>query len=262
MVQPILQEMAKSLSNNSMINKFLLSIVLLMVISNVTKSQNLAVQRVELKGDEVIVYYSLLDSLAGRTYSVNLYSSQDNFVNPLQFVSGDYGVEVKPATQRKLVWNAKKELGESFNAKVAIELRAKVFIPFIRFDSFTKIKRGKLTEVTWRGGTAQNILNFELWRNGEKILVLPNIPNAQHATIKIPSNVKAKKGYTFKIVDSKNKDLAIQTAPFEVKPRTPLLLKVIPVIAIGSVVALAGGGGGGGESGPAEITNPPSLPNR
>ncbi|MFN5555434.1 MAG: Ser-Thr-rich GPI-anchored membrane family protein [Chryseotalea sp.] len=225
----------------------------------VSTAQNLHVQRVELKGDEVILYYSLLDSTAGRTFSVNLYSSLDNFVNPLQFISGDNGVEVKPATERKLVWNAKKELGETFNSKISIELRAKVFIPFIRFDSFSKIKRGKLTEVTWRGGTAQNILNFELWRNGEKVLVLHNIPNAQHATIKIPANVKAGKGYTFKIIDSKNKDLAIQTAPFQIKPRTPHILKAVPLLAVGGALALLGGGGSEAES---EIENPPAFPNR
>lgn len=243
-----------------MIKKIYITIVILISLAGSSAAQNLQVQNVELKGDEIIIYYSLLDSVAGRTFSVNLYSSIDNFVNPLQAVSGDYGVEVKPATQRKLVWNAKKELGESFNAKVAIELRAKVFIPFIRFDSFNSIKRGKPTEVTWRGGTSQNILNFELWRNGEKILVLPNIPNAQHATITIPASVKAKKGYVFKIIDNKNKDQAIQTATFQIKPKTQLWLKVLPIVAVGGAVAFLGGGSGGGESSPQDIVNPPALP--
>jgi hypothetical protein len=223
------------------------------------QAQQLDVKRVELKGDEVIVHYALADSVAGRSYSVNLYSSLDTYVNPLAHVRGDFGSEVKPGVQRTITWNAKKELGEAFNDKVSIELRARVFIPFIRFDSFEKIKRGKPTEVTWRGGTSQNILNFELWRAGKRVEVIPNIPNAQHAKIEIPRNVKAGKNYTFKIVDSKNKDLVIQTAPFTIKPKVPLLLKLLPIAVIGGVAGLVGGKSGSTEQG---VADPPGLPVR
>jgi hypothetical protein len=215
---------------------------LALMLTTFVKAQQLEVKRVELKGDEVIVHYALADSVAGRSYSVNLYSSLDTYVNPLTHVAGDFGSEVKPGAQRTITWNAKKELGEAFNDKVSIELRARVFIPFIRFDSFEKIKRGKLTEVTWRGGTPQNILNFELWRAGKRVEVIPNIPNAQHAKIEIPRNVKAGKNYTFKIVDSKNKDLAIQTAPFAIRPKVPWLIKVLPIVVVGGVVGFLAGG--------------------
>ncbi len=223
-------------------------------------AQQLDVKRVELKGDEVIIYYALLDSMAGRTYSINLYTSQDKYVNPQTHVSGDHGIEVKPGVQRKLIWNAKKELGENFNDKISIELRARLFIPFIKFDSFEKIKKGKPTEVTWRGGTPQNILNFELWRNDERVLVIPNIPNAQHAQIEIPGSVKPGKNYTFKIVDSKNKDLAIQTSPFIIKPKMPLLVKVLPILAVGGAIVLLGGENG--TTGDSEIVDPNGLPPR
>jgi Ser-Thr-rich glycosyl-phosphatidyl-inositol-anchored membrane family len=231
-----------------------------LLLAALVQAQQLDVKRVELKGDEVIVHYALADSVAGRSYSVNLYSSLDTYVNPLARVTGDFGIEVKPGVQRTITWNAKQELGEAFNDKVSIELRARVFIPFIRFDSFEKIKRGKPTEVTWRGGTAQNILNFELWRAGKRVEVIPNIPNAHHAKIEIPSHVKAGKNYTFKIIDSKNKDLVIQTAPFTIKPKVPLLFKVLPLVIVGGVVGvLAGGKSVSTEQG---VVDPPTLPTR
>jgi hypothetical protein len=133
-----------------------------------------------------------------------------------------------------------------------------LFIPFIKFDSFEKIKKGKPTEVTWRGGTPQNILNFELWRNEERVLVIPNIPNAQHAKIEIPASVKSGKYYTFKIVDSKNKDLAIQTTPFAIAPKTPFIVKVLPVLAVGgAVVLLSGDKSTGGDQ---DIVDPKGFP--
>jgi hypothetical protein len=220
-------------------------------------AQQLDVNRVELTGDHVILYYNLMDSVAGRTYSINLYSSRDNFLNPLTQVTGDLGIEVKPGIQRKVMWNAKQELGADFNDKVAIELRARIYIPFLRFDSFEKIKRGKPTQITWRGGTPQNILNFELYRNGKKETTIPNVPNAGHTAMLIPMSVKPGKGYSFRISDSKNKDLVVQTSTFAVKPKVPFLVKVLPLVVIGAVVPLVGGGGEGGEK---SIPDPPSTP--
>jgi hypothetical protein len=217
-------------------SKFLVMLLSLLG-GQVCTAQQLKVKRMELSGDNIILHFSLLDSLAGRTYSISLYSSRDNFVNPLVHVSGDTGMDIKPGVERKVMWNAKQELGASFDDKIAIELRAKVYIPFLRFDSFTKIKRGKPTQVTWRGGTPQHVLNFELWRKGERVSTIPNVPNAGHTQLVIPSSVKRGKGYTFRIVESKNKDLAIQTMPFVLKPKVPFLVKALPFLAIGGVLA-------------------------
>jgi hypothetical protein len=137
-----------------------------------------------------------------------------------------------------VIWNAKQELGASFDGKVSIELRARPYIPFLRFDAIDKIKKGKPTDITWRGGTPQNILNFELWRKGKKVYVNPNVPNAQFTKIEIPRSVKPGGGYTFRVIDSKNKDLAIETAPFRVKSKIPLFAKILPIIAVGAVISL------------------------
>lgn len=216
--------------------------ILFLLLPVSLEAQKLSVNRVELSGDDIIVHFALLDSLAGRTYSVNLYSSRDNFVNPLTHVTGDMGMDIKPGVERKVVWNAKQELGASFDAKIAIELRAKVYIPFLSFDSFNKIKRGKPTQITWRGGTPQHILNFELWRKGGRVLTIPNVPNAGHTKLEIPASVKRGKGYTFKIVESRNKDLAIQTQPFAVNSKVPFLIKVLPVLAGGTAIYFLSGG--------------------
>lgn len=229
----------------------------MLFVTNETIGQQLDVYRVELKGDEVIVYYSLLDSIEGRSYSINLYSSLDKYVNPLASVTGDLGIEIKPGLHKKLIWNAKQDLGVDFNDKVSIELRARIYIPFIRFDSFETIKRGKPTEVTWRGGTPQNILNFELWQNDKRITTIPNVPNAHHAKLEIPMSVKPGKNYSFRIIDSKNKDLVVQTSSFTVKPKIPLLIKIAPIIAVGAIVGFLVKP----SSAPESIPDPLGVPN-
>ena len=77
----------------------------------------------------------------------------------------------------------------------------------------------------------------------------------------IPGSVKPGKDYRIKITDAKNSEEAVYTGYFKVTPKVPLLLKVIPVLAVGGVVAFLAGGSKGGENLPPdtsiEIVNPP-----
>ena len=237
-------------------------ILLLIVLPILASAQSLEVKRLELQGGNVIIYYALLDTIPGRTYTVNAYASRDNYINPLVQLTGDHGLQVKPGKEHKLTWNAKQELGETYQGQVSIDLRARAYVPFILFDNFSAIKRGKHKEVTWRGGTPQNILNFELYnKKGEKVAVIPNVPNAGHTSLLIPNDVKTGKGYTFKIVDSKNKDQVVITESFAIKRKVPIPLVVAGLAAIGGGVALLGSGGG--DNGPPSVpaivdpTNPP-----
>ncbi|SRR5258706_334524 len=210
---------------------------LALLFSHLLLAQDFAIKRVEVAGNDINLYYDLLDSVAHRTYTISLFSSKDNFISPLEKVSGDINLEVKPGANKKITWHAKEELGATFEGKVALEVRGRIYIPFVRMDgSYTTIKRLKDYEITWSGGTEQNILNFDLYRNGEKITSFPNIANVGHFTLNLPSSIKSGKGYNFKISDSKNKDQVVNTTQFTVKRKVPLLLKIIPFVAIGAII--------------------------
>jgi hypothetical protein len=197
-------------------------------------SQTFSIRRLEVAGDKINLYYDLIDSVSSRTYTIALYSSHDNFVLPVQKVSGDLGLEVKPGRNKKIVWNAKEELGAAFNGKVGMEVRGRLYIPFVRLEGLNKkLKRLTPTEITWSGGTQQNILNFDLYRGEERVTRFANIANVGHYTLTIPTTVKPGKGYRFKITDSRNKDQIVNSAPFKVKRKIPLLMKAIPVVVIG-----------------------------
>jgi hypothetical protein len=203
----------------------------------------------------VNVYYDLLDTTARRTYTVNLFSSRDNYITPLEKASGDLGLEVTPGPNRKISWNTREELGNAFEGEVILEVRGRIYIPFVRLDgNYTSVKRMKPYEVTWTGGTQQNILNFDLYNGEEKVTSFPNIANVGHYTMTIPSSVKPGKGYYFKITDSKNKDQIVNTKQFAIKAKYPLVLKAASVALVGGLVywltTL------GGEDPPAEETIP------
>ena len=192
-------------------------------------SQDLSIMRVEFNDNKVLIHYNLTDSVAARFYAVRLYSSIDNYLNPLINVGGDVGFEVRPGLNKKIIWDPFAELGKSFNGKVALKLRARVFVPFVRFESLEEYKtivRGRPYNVTWSGGTAQNILNFELYRGARKVAAFPNIANVGHHKLTLPASVKPGEGYRFKISDSKNSDEVAYTAEFRVRRRIPLAAKL------------------------------------
>jgi hypothetical protein len=217
-----------------------LLIFLLILGATATQAQQFKIKKVEMTADKIFVYYDLLDTINGHSYTISLYNSMDNFITPLQKVRGDIGLEVRPGVNRKIEWNAKEELGTGFTqGSVSLEVKGRLYIPFIRLDGdYSKMKRGKRYEITWTGGTQQNILNFDLYHGTKKITSFPNIANVGHHTFVIPSSVKPGHDFRFRISDSKNKDQIVFTKPFSIDRRIPLLLKVGPPLIIGVAVYL------------------------
>jgi hypothetical protein len=201
-------------------------------------SQQLEVKHVEFKSGLVSVHYSLRDSVVGRVYTVWLYASRDNFLSPLLKISGDAGLEVKPGTDNTILWDARGEFGADFEGKVSLEVRGRLFIPFINTESINQykvFKRGRKYNITWSGGSSQNILNFDLYRGDRKVTSYPNIANVGYQSIEFPSHVKPGKGYRFRISDSKNKEDVVYSQPFKIKRKIPLALKLLPLLGVGYV---------------------------
>jgi hypothetical protein len=202
-------------------------------------AQEFTITKVERVGSSVVLTYNLIDTLRNRTYTVALYSSADNYISPLQKVVGDVGLEVRPGANRKITWNAKEELGASFDGNVGLEVRGKVYIPFVKldgFDDYKKFKRNKDYKITWTGGRGNNVLNFDLYKGTKKITTYPNIANVGHHTIKF-EKVKPGKNYTLKISDSKNKDDVVYSAPFKIRAKVSLLVKLIPLAGAGYFIS-------------------------
>lgn len=220
-----------------------------------TWAQQFSIRKVELAGDNINLYYDLLDETPQRSYTVSLYSSRDNFISTLEKVSGDVGLEVRPGANKKIVWKAKDELGPDFEGKVGLEIRGKIYIPFVRLDGLNKtFKRDRPYEITWTGGTQQNILNFDLYKGEEKVTSFPNIANVGHYTLTMPLTVKPGKGYRFMITDTRNKDQIVFSSDFGVSRKIPLLVKAVPVVLLAGGIYLLTAGSDGPEDIPDPIT--------
>lgn len=203
------------------------------------RAQEFSIRQLEMRGDQLAVHYDLIDTVKDHTYTIYVYSSKDNFLNPLEKVTGDAGLEVKPGKNRRIIWNAKEELGSTFAGEVELEIRGRLYVPFIRFEGFQDIevrKRGVPFLVKWSGGTRQNILNFQLYQDGKLKHTFANAPNNSEHRLTIPTSIKPGHGYYFKISDTKNKDQVVITPAFQVKRRFSLVLKAIPVLLAAGVI--------------------------
>jgi len=206
----------------------------------VVSAQEFAIKKVEITAETVILHYDLIDTVKTRTYTLSVYSSRDNFLSPLQKVGGDVGLEVRPGQNKRITWRSREELGSFFEGDVELEIRGRLYIPFIRFEGFQDgmvFKRGVPKTVTWTGGTRQNILNLSIYnKDGKFIDAIANVANSNSKELTIPNSVKAGSGYYFLVADSKNKDQVMKTSTFTVKRKLPLLLKVVPILILGGVI--------------------------
>jgi len=232
------------------------------VLSFCAVAQTVNIKKVELAGDKVLVYFDLDDSNANHEFVVNLYASRDNFTVPLTKVKGDVGQEIKPGTNKKIEWKIIEEYG-AYKGKLALEIRGKVYVPFVKlqnFDTEQSYKRGKSYNLSLKAGNT-NPIHVELYKGSQRISGEMNHPNSGSYMLTIPSNAKPGSDYRLKISDSKSNEDVVYSPLFKVKPKIPTVVKLlVPIALIGVGVAALGGGGkkdtGGGTSTSSDLPFP------
>jgi hypothetical protein len=202
-------------------------LLLLFVIAKV-HSQDLVIKEIALIGEDVYISYDLLDNDVTHKYQLSLYSSNDNYILPLEMVEGDIGVDISVGGNKTAIWHARQELGADFKGDVAVELKGKLYIPFVTlndFESVGKMKRDRPYTLTWAAGRGSNVLTWDLFNSKkERVHTFTNIANVGEYEFVLPKDVKPGKGYTLKITDQNNKEDIVITPPFEVTRRVPLYI--------------------------------------
>ena len=214
--------------------KKLIIILTFIFSANLVSAQAFEITALEQTSENLIVHYNLMDTTANRTYTVFLYK---NGTEPLKKVKGDVGISVKPGVNNRITWSAKEELGADFKGSLELEVRGKVYVPFLEFEGFPegkKVRRGKSYFYSWEGSSRSKILNFDLYKGDHLEYALPEVANTGGAELIIPTSVKPGR-YKFIVTDAKNKDLVVESPEIIIKPKLPLPVKLIPL-------ALAGGG--------------------
>jgi len=213
--------------------------VIILISTFDAQAQEVQITNIKRVADNIEVYYNILDVKTENSYSLQLYSSRDNFIQPLQQVEGDVGIDIKVGYNKKIIWKAKEELGADFNRRLSLELKGSLYVPFISIEGLeegTVFKRGKPRDITWTGGRGDNVLKFELYKGDNVVHVFEERPNVGNTTLLIPTNIRPGKDYRLRISDTRNRDEVVYTSNFVLKRKVPLGLKVGLGFLVGGII--------------------------
>ena len=193
----------------------------------------LAAQKIEnvkatINGDDIIITYDL-SGKEGQEFKINLYVSNNNFSKPLIKASGDIGSKITPGKDKRVVWNAKNELPE-YKGDLIIEVRG---------EAGGSIKRGKLMNISWTGGTPGETVELSLFKGGEVKEKISEQSNNGVYSWQVPKKTKSG-SYQLKLTGNSS-GFAMSTN-FKIKPRTPFIVKLLPFLAVGAVAYVVLGG--------------------
>lgn len=215
---------------------FLIPVAFMMLACS-SLAQTIVIKKIELIAEKMIIHYDLDDSNPNNAYLLNLYASKDEFATPLTKVAGDIGQDIRPGIGKRVEWFIMQEYG-GFKGKLSLEIRGRVYVPFVRAGDFTTMKsykRGRSYDIGWKPGST-NPINIELYKGAQRVTGEMNQPNNGKHAFFVPAHAKPGKGYRLKITDSRNNEEFVYTSAFHVRARIPLLVKVLPVAVIGGVV--------------------------
>jgi hypothetical protein len=224
---------------NHLLDGVMVSFLMLTIVS--TKGQTVEIDWVQISGKEVVVHYNLEDENPIHAYTINLFSSGDNFASPLLKLSGDYGNEVKAGKDRQIRWQIIEELGQ-YAGPIELEIRAKMYVPFMKmteFGSKKKYRRGKNYPLVWRSGNPGGHMDIELYLSNTRVHSDRNVANTGKFDWQIPTTAKPSGEYRLKFTNTKNREEVHYTQPFRVVSKIPRVAKFVAgaaIVAVGVIL--------------------------
>ena len=232
---------------------FYLIVVSLLVFffSNLTQSQSVQNAHISFDGKNVIILYDLISNGNNQQFEVAIYSSHNNYNVPLTLVNGDVGEDIVSGTQKKVTWEATKELPSNFNDDLSIKIKARVTsLPNYEISPLSNnaFKRGSELQLNWNGGSTSDKIKIDLLKNNILQQSIVETQNKGSFNWQIPDKQKPGSTYSLRISSVTNPNNKTTTNFFKIKPKIPVWLKVgLPVVIGATVGILVSGGSGGGE---------------
>jgi hypothetical protein len=171
---------------------FKMSLLALAMLPGILLGQSLQNIKASLQKDSVIISYDLVSSHTQDYYTVEVYSSHDNFSNPLKAVSGDVGPEIKPGLGKTITWMVKAEMGP-FKGSLTFELRATPYLIVMPFE-FTNpavatiVKKGKSLSLLWAGGVYEENISLQLMQKDNIHSLIAQTKNTGSFTWQVPKS--------------------------------------------------------------------------
>ena len=197
-------------------------------------SQQITNVRATADSATITILYDLVGTIEGQLFTVDLYSSHNEYESPLIYVSGEAGRNIKPGTDKKIVWEG-KELN-NFDGQLTFDVRAVLtFSPFLMKAAPT-YKRSNAYQLEWKGGIPAEGATLELYRNKQKISSIATSENTGTYLWKVPAKTKAGGSYQLKVSSTQKPDNTVLSNTFRIRRRTPLVLKALPFAVAGTAL--------------------------
>ncbi|GJM28773.1 MAG: hypothetical protein DHS20C17_14080 [Cyclobacteriaceae bacterium] len=189
-----------------------------------------------LNENTVRVNYDLEGEVPGQLFTVNLYSSTNQYSLPLEYVDGYVGDEVEAGINNFIDWDLSKEL-VAFEGELNFEVRAELtFTPIsMVFPESTSITRGKQQLITWKGTNAKERVDIQLLRDGRRVQTIASTVNDGQYEWEVPYSTKPGQGYSVQI-SSTSSSQSDTGSEFKIHRRIPLLVKLVPFVIMTPVV--------------------------
>lgn len=217
-------------------SSLILFVLTLTLFSFHAEAQRVDNVKASISGDIIIVSYDLIAD-TDESFNVNLYSSKDNFEQPLTLVTGDVGVNIKSGKGKRIEWLAKNELLD-YKGNLIFEVRA--FLPepafdpleFVNFD-LKEIKSGKSYRLQWEGGKEDEKIDLILFEDGNEKYKIATVNNDGRYLWKIP---KGNKSSTYQI-QLRAETGIVASNSFQIKKGFPTLLVGGGALLVGGITA-------------------------
>ncbi len=208
-----------------------ISLLLIIAFQTETSAQSVIIHSIVIKGGDVQISYSLMDNNINNKYTLNLYSSIDDYAKPLREVEGEIGLNLSVGNNKKLIWHASKEYGEKFKGDVAFEIKGDLYVPFIKlsnFENFEELKRKRPYRITWTTSNESDVLNWNLLNEKREVVhSFSGIENVGDFELIIPKKIKPGKGYYLLVSDPNNNDNLVKTPTFQIIRKNPAGFKFL-----------------------------------
>jgi len=198
--------------------------------------------RTRVDDEKIIIIYDLESLEIYSKVMVRIFSSHNNFTDPLENVTGDVGL-VTPGPNRRITWNA-GTLTKSIDS-LTFDLKGEIiYILKINSPSTNGIlKRGTSITIRWQGGNPSQNLNISLISPKNKITQLASTPNTGKYAWDIPKNIKTGAGYYLKLTEEGEsaEDTYIEQRVI-IKRKFPLAFYGIPILGAAVYLLIKSGG--------------------
>lgn len=240
--------------------RFLFAIAFL--VANLSFAQQFQIEQTYTDAGKVYINFRIKENFTYEKYKVDLYSSHNNFSEPVKYVRGPITQDAMSATGEviQVVWDAQRELKE-FDGNIQLELRGRViYTPVHSTKDNISAKQTKITTLEWEGGNPSDDIKIELVKNGSVIETLANVQNVGYYDWNVTKAIEKGDGYKIRYVNLGNPGESYETNPFKIGSKIGLALKLAPIAVLGGAAAvflLGGDDGGGDEGGGSELPDPP-----